>query len=89
MWWHKRIATGGHIDHCSHARAEPLLVNRLGGWTRGRYKKFLEEAQMDNPVSWFVLLCFAIFAAVWLVKQAITEEEAKKYENNNWFDWGK
>lgn len=39
---------------------------------------------MDNPVSWFVLLCLAIFAGVWFVKQVFEEKE--KRNNYEWDD---
>jgi hypothetical protein len=44
---------------------------------------------VDNPISWFVLLCLAIAAGVWLAKKIFEEFEERKRENDDWSDWGK
>lgn len=44
---------------------------------------------VDNPVSWFILLCLAIAAGVWFTKKVLNEIEERKRENDDWSDWGK
>lgn len=44
---------------------------------------------VDNPVSWFILLCLAIAAGVWLAKKILNEIDERKRENDDWSDWGK
>lgn len=44
---------------------------------------------MDNPVSWFILLCLVIIVGIWFTKKALDELEAKKHESGNWATWGK
>lgn len=44
---------------------------------------------VDNPISWFILLCLAIIAGVWLAKKVFDEIEERKRENDDWSDWGK
>lgn len=43
----------------------------------------------DDPISWLILLCFAIAAGVWLAKKVLDEIEERKCENDDWSDWGK
>lgn len=44
---------------------------------------------VDNPISWFILLCFAIVVGVWFAKKVLNEIEERKRENDDWSDWGK
>ena len=44
---------------------------------------------MDNPVSWFILLCLVIIVGIWFTKKALDELEAKKHDCGNGTAWGK
>lgn len=44
---------------------------------------------MDNPVSWFVLLCLVIIAMIRFAKKALDELEAKKHDYDDWTHRGK
>lgn len=42
---------------------------------------------MDSPISWFILLCIAIYAGVWFAKKVFNEIDKRKRENDDWSDW--
>ena len=44
---------------------------------------------VDNPISWLILLCFAIIAGVCFAKKVLDEIEEKRRENDSWSDWGR
>jgi len=48
-----------------------------------------EQKMVDNPISWFILLCLAIAAGVWFAKKILNEIDERKRENDDWSDWGK
>ena len=45
------------------------------------------KLKMDNPISWFILLCIAIYAGVWFAKKVFNEIDKRKRENDDWSDW--
>lgn len=40
---------------------------------------------MDNPASWFILLCAAIFIAAWFARKCNQEIEENRRENDDFF----